>query len=77
MTEAGAGSIDRELASQPALWRRAAAVASDVSGLLPGPGERVAVAGPVGVVYQPLTGRWTKSADCDVNYMMTVTRDAA
>ena len=45
MTEAGAGSIDRELASQPALWRRAAAVASDVRGLLPVPGERVAVVG--------------------------------
>ena len=40
-------------------------------------GEPVAVHGPFGVVYQPLTGRWTKSSDCDVNYMMTVARDAA
>ncbi len=40
-------------------------------------GEPVAVQGPFGVVYQPLSGRWTKSSDCDVNYMMTVTRDAA
>jgi 2-polyprenyl-6-hydroxyphenyl methylase/3-demethylubiquinone-9 3-methyltransferase len=40
-------------------------------------GEPVAVDGPFGVVFNPLTGRWTESADCDVNYMMTVVRDAA
>jgi fructoselysine-6-P-deglycase FrlB-like protein len=34
-----------EVASQPACWRRAATLAPDVAGLLPGPGERVAVAG--------------------------------
>ena len=43
MTEAG--SIDTELASQPDCWRRAAQLAADVAGLLPAPGERVAVAG--------------------------------
>jgi 2-polyprenyl-6-hydroxyphenyl methylase/3-demethylubiquinone-9 3-methyltransferase len=30
--------------------------------------------GPFGVTYSPLTGRWDRSADCDINYMMTVTR---
>jgi fructoselysine-6-P-deglycase FrlB-like protein len=39
------GSIEREIASQPACWRRAAVLAGDVAGLLPAPGERVAVAG--------------------------------
>jgi 2-polyprenyl-6-hydroxyphenyl methylase/3-demethylubiquinone-9 3-methyltransferase len=24
-------------------------------------------------VFNPLTGKWSQSADCDVNYMMTVT----
>ena len=31
------------------------------------------VHGPFGVTYNPLTGRWSQSADADVNYMMTVT----
>jgi 2-polyprenyl-6-hydroxyphenyl methylase/3-demethylubiquinone-9 3-methyltransferase len=26
------------------------------------------------VTYNPLTGRWDRSADSDINYMMTVTR---
>jgi 2-polyprenyl-6-hydroxyphenyl methylase / 3-demethylubiquinone-9 3-methyltransferase len=39
--------------------------------------EPVVVDGPYGVVFNPLTGRWTESADTDVNYMMTVVRDAA
>ncbi len=39
------GSTETEIASQPACWRRAAAVAGDVAGLLPAPGERVAVVG--------------------------------
>lgn len=37
----------------------------------------VAVDGPFGVVFNPLTGKWTESADTAVNYMMTVVRDAA
>ena len=40
-------------------------------------GEPVAVDGPYGVVFNPLTGRWRESPDADVNYMMTVVRDAA
>ena len=38
-------SMESEVASQPACWRRAIALASDVAGSLPAPGERVAVAG--------------------------------
>lgn len=40
-----AGRIESELASQPECWLRAAALAAEVTGLLPAPGERVAVAG--------------------------------
>ena len=40
-------------------------------------GEALAVRGPFGVTFDPLSGRWRQSADCDVNYMMTVERDAA
>ncbi|WP_293681079.1 bifunctional 2-polyprenyl-6-hydroxyphenol methylase/3-demethylubiquinol 3-O-methyltransferase UbiG [uncultured Phenylobacterium sp.] len=40
-------------------------------------GAPVIVDGPYGVVFNPLTGRWTQSTDTDVNYMMTVVRDAA
>ncbi|MGA0607533.1 bifunctional 2-polyprenyl-6-hydroxyphenol methylase/3-demethylubiquinol 3-O-methyltransferase UbiG [Phenylobacterium sp. VNQ135] len=40
-------------------------------------GEPVSVDGPYGVVFNPLTGRWSESVDADVNYMMTVVRDAA
>ena len=39
------GSTEAELVSQPACWREAAALAPGVAGLLPAPGERVAVAG--------------------------------
>jgi 2-polyprenyl-6-hydroxyphenyl methylase / 3-demethylubiquinone-9 3-methyltransferase len=38
-------------------------------------GEHVEVEGPFGVSFSPLTGRWSRSGDADVNYMMTVTRD--
>ncbi|WP_411288965.1 bifunctional 2-polyprenyl-6-hydroxyphenol methylase/3-demethylubiquinol 3-O-methyltransferase UbiG [Phenylobacterium sp.] len=40
-------------------------------------GEAVAVDGPFGVVFDPLSGRWSQSGDADVNYMMTVVREAA
>ena len=42
---AGTGSIDAEIASQPDCWLRAAGLAADLAGVLPAPGERVAVAG--------------------------------
>ena len=37
-------------------------------------GEPVTVAGPFGVAFNPLTGVWSRSADVDINYMMTVTK---
>ena len=36
--------------------------------------EPVEMQGPFGVAYNPLTGRWSRSDDVDINYMMTVTR---
>jgi CRISPR-associated protein Cas5a/b/c len=39
------GSIESELATQPACWRRAAGLAAEWMGALPAHGERVAVAG--------------------------------
>jgi 2-polyprenyl-6-hydroxyphenyl methylase/3-demethylubiquinone-9 3-methyltransferase len=39
-------------------------------------GEPVAVEGPFGVVFDPLSGQWSRSSDTSVNYMMTVTRPA-
>ena len=36
---------DREIASQPEIWRKTAAFAPSVSHLLPKPGERIAVVG--------------------------------
>ncbi len=38
-----------------------------------GPG--LAVAGPFGVAFNPLTDRWTRSDDCAINYMITVARE--
>lgn len=37
----------------------------------------VQVDGPYGVVFNPLTGRWSQARDSEVNYMMTVTREAS
>jgi 2-polyprenyl-6-hydroxyphenyl methylase/3-demethylubiquinone-9 3-methyltransferase len=39
-------------------------------------GEPVSVAGPFGVAFDPLSGRWKQSHDTEVNYMLTVVRDA-
>jgi 2-polyprenyl-6-hydroxyphenyl methylase/3-demethylubiquinone-9 3-methyltransferase len=39
-------------------------------------GEPVMVDGPFGVVFAPLSGRWSQSHDANVNYMMTVVRNA-
>lgn len=40
-------------------------------------GEPVQVEGPYGVAFDPLSGRWSRSGDVAVNYMMTVARPAA
>ena len=39
--------------------------------------EKLNVQGPFGVVFDPMNGCWRRSSDCDINYMMTVTRDAS
>ena len=36
--------------------------------------EPLTVDGPFGVAYEPISGRWSQSHDCDVNYMMTAVR---
>jgi fructoselysine-6-P-deglycase FrlB-like protein len=43
--DAELGSIEAEIASQPACWRRAAGLATAVADMLPAPGERIAVSG--------------------------------
>ena len=35
-------------------------------------GEPVQMQGPFGVTYNPPSGRWSRSSDSDINYMMTV-----
>jgi 2-polyprenyl-6-hydroxyphenyl methylase/3-demethylubiquinone-9 3-methyltransferase len=37
-------------------------------------GEPYDVAGPFGVAFDPISGRWRRSADADVNYLMTISR---
>jgi 2-polyprenyl-6-hydroxyphenyl methylase/3-demethylubiquinone-9 3-methyltransferase len=44
----------------------------DISGFVDG--LDLAIEGPFGVAYDPLTGRWSQSSDVAVNYMMTVAR---
>ena len=39
--------------------------------------EQLNVQGPFGVAFDPMNGRWCRSSYCDINYMMTVTRDAS
>src|SRR5690242_18628547 len=43
--QAAGARTEREIASQPACWRQAAKLAGSVAGMLPAPGERVAVVG--------------------------------
>ncbi|HEX9623008.1 MAG TPA: SIS domain-containing protein [Streptosporangiaceae bacterium] len=45
MQQADLGLTEAEIASQPDCWRRAVALLPEVGGLLPSPGERVAVVG--------------------------------
>lgn len=39
--------------------------------------EPAGVEGPFGIVFNPLSGRWSQSNDADVNYMMVITRRSA
>ena len=54
-------------------WRKFVTPA-EVRGFLAG--EPFEVEGPFGVVFDPLLGRWKRSPDADVNYLMVVTRAA-
>lgn len=54
-------------------WRRFLAPAEIRSFLA---GQPYEVGGPFGVVFDPLSGRWTRSSDADVNYMMTIAAPA-
>jgi len=51
-------------------WRRFL-TPDEVRGFLVG--EPYEVEGPFGLTFDPLSGRWSQSADADVNYLMTVT----
>ncbi len=37
--------------------------------------ESLAVTGPFGLAYDPLSDRWSESQDTAINYMMVATRD--
>jgi len=74
LAKVGAEYVLRWLPAGTHDWRRFLKP-EEVSGFLAG--EPVRVEGPFGVVYDPLSGRWSQSADVQVNYMMTVMRDAA
>jgi 2-polyprenyl-6-hydroxyphenyl methylase / 3-demethylubiquinone-9 3-methyltransferase len=50
-------------------WRRFLTPA-ELRGFLAG--QPYAVEGPFGIAFDPLAGRWTRAADAEVNYMMTV-----
>ena len=50
-------------------WRRFL-TPDEIRGFLAG--EPYELAGPFGVVFDPIAGRWRRSADADVNYLMTV-----
>jgi len=52
-------------------WRRFVTPA-EMRGFLGG--EPFEVSGPFGVVFDPIAGRWKRSADTAVNYLMTVAR---
>ena len=54
-------------------WRRFITPA-DVHGFLAG--EPYELAGPFGVIFDPIAGLWRRSADADVNYLMTVAAPA-
>ncbi|HLI67375.1 MAG TPA: bifunctional 2-polyprenyl-6-hydroxyphenol methylase/3-demethylubiquinol 3-O-methyltransferase UbiG [Caulobacteraceae bacterium] len=40
-------------------------------------GGELTIDGPFGVAFNPLSGRWSRSTNADVNYMMTVARSTA
>ena len=47
----------------------------EISGFLTD--QSLRIDGPFGVAYDPLADRWSRSQDCGINFMMTVSRPAA
>jgi 2-polyprenyl-6-hydroxyphenyl methylase/3-demethylubiquinone-9 3-methyltransferase len=73
LAKVGAEYVLRWLPPETHDWRKFLKP-DEIRGFLDG--EPVQVAGPFGVVFHPLSGRWTRGDDADINYMMTVTRPA-
>jgi 2-polyprenyl-6-hydroxyphenyl methylase/3-demethylubiquinone-9 3-methyltransferase len=74
LAKVGAEHVLRWLPAGTHDWRKFLKP-DEVRGFLAG--MPFAVEGPFGVTYSPITGRWSQGRDADVNYMMTVVRDAA
>ncbi|HZC16194.1 MAG TPA: bifunctional 2-polyprenyl-6-hydroxyphenol methylase/3-demethylubiquinol 3-O-methyltransferase UbiG [Caulobacteraceae bacterium] len=72
LAKIGAEYVLRWLPPETHDWRRFLKP-DEIRGFLGG--EAVQVEGPFGVVFLPLSGRWIRSNDADINYMMTVTRE--
>jgi 2-polyprenyl-6-hydroxyphenyl methylase/3-demethylubiquinone-9 3-methyltransferase len=73
LAKVGAEYVLRWLPAGTHDWRRFLKP-EEIRGFLEG--QPVTVDGPFGVAFDPLSGRWKASLDTDVNYMMTVARDA-
>ena len=73
LAKIGAEYVLRWLPPETHDWRKFLKP-DEVRGFLDG--EPVQVEGPFGVVFHPLSGRWTRADDADINYMMIVTRPA-
>jgi 2-polyprenyl-6-hydroxyphenyl methylase/3-demethylubiquinone-9 3-methyltransferase len=74
LAKVGAEYVLRWLPAGTHDWRRFLKP-DEIRGFLEG--EPVTVNGPFGVAFDPLSGRWKASLDTEVNYMLTVVREAA
>lgn len=73
LAKVGAEYVLRWLPAGTHDWRKFITPA-ELRGFLAG--QDLEVAGPFGVSFGPLAGRWSRSADSQVNYMMTVASSA-
>ena len=74
LAKVGAEYVLRWLPAGTHDWRRFLRP-DEVRGFLRG--EDLEVEGPFGVAFDPLSGRWSRSKDADINYMMTIGRGSA
>ncbi|HEY5007510.1 MAG TPA: bifunctional 2-polyprenyl-6-hydroxyphenol methylase/3-demethylubiquinol 3-O-methyltransferase UbiG [Caulobacteraceae bacterium] len=74
LAKSGAEYVLRWLPADTHDWRKFLKP-DEIRGFLDG--EPVEIAGPFGVSFNPISGRWTQGSDADINYMMTVSRPAA